>query len=146
MTLTRLQRLKNTKVERTVSGVRLVQSGVPEAQTPAVAVGGTVQMSARLYDKSGFDALDYYTAPTLAWDTADHAKATVDADTGLVTAVYTGSANTTVSVTCDATTAGGITKSGAATATITGDTTPASVDVSPATVTLAASATQQLTV
>jgi len=141
---TRLQRWRDTTFEREVKGVRLVGASVPENTAPVLAVGGTVQLSPRMTDASGFDAMKYHTAPTFEYESADEAKATVDAN-GLVTAVYDGAADTTVVITVTATTPGAQEFEDSVTVNITGDTTPASVTVTPATAALAPEETQQLT-
>lgn len=140
-----LQRRRDTVFEREVEGVRLVGAAVPENTAPVLLVGGTVQLSPRMIDASGWDAMRYTTAPTFAYSSGDAAKATVHASNGLVTCVYTGSTDTTVVITVTATTAGAQEFVDTVTVTITGDTVPASLDVTPPTTTKAAAATQQLT-
>lgn len=141
--MTWLTRWRDRVFERKVEGVRLVGASVAENTAPVLAVGGTVTLSPRMIDAGGAIA-KYHTAPTFEYESADEAKATVD-DNGVVTCVYTGSADSTVVMSVTATTDGGQEFTDSVTVTITGNTTPASVDTLPATVTLAAAGTQQLT-
>lgn len=130
---------------REVRGVLLVSATQAEDTAPTLAVGGTRQLDARFTDNNGWHPMRYSTAPTLAFVSADAAKATVHATSGLVTAVYTGSTDTTVAITVTATLSDATELTDSVTVTITGDVTPASVDVTPPTTTKAAAATQQLT-
>lgn len=140
-----LQSWRDTQFEREVAGVRLVGAAIPEADAPTLlAPSGTTQLEARMTDDSGFDKMHYHTAPTFEYESADEAKATVD-ENGLVTCVYAGNEDTTVSISVTATTAGAQEFTDSVTVNITGDTTPDSVTVAPSTATLAPLDTQQLT-
>lgn len=140
-----LQRRRDTLFERKVEGVRLVGDAVAENTAPQLAVGGTVQLSPRMTDASGWDAMKYTTAPTFAYESGDEAIATVHASNGLVTAVWADDTPTTVDITVTATTSGAQEFEDTVTVEIAGDVVAASVDVTPPTTTKAALATQQLT-
>ncbi len=140
-----LTRWRDRTFLREVAGVILVGMGIPENQRPRCLVGGTKNLSARMTDSAGYHPMKYTTAPTFGYESSDEAIATVDS-AGTVTAVYTGSADTTVDITVTATLSDAREFEDTVTVDVIGDVVAASVDVSPATVTLAASATQQLTV
>jgi uncharacterized protein YjdB len=140
-----LQRWRDRTFLREVGSVVLTGATIPEGGQQTLLVGGTLQLSPRLADKSGFHPMRYHTAPTFAYESADEAKATVHATNGLVTAVYAGSTDTTVAITVTATLSDARELEDSVTVTITGDTTPASVEVTPSTTTKAAAQTQQLT-
>lgn len=144
--MTWLTRWRDRVFERKVTGVVLVAATQAENTAPVLLVGGTLQLEPRYTDASGYHPLKYSTAPAVAYESADEAKATVHATNGLVTAVYAGSTDTTVAITATATTpVGAVELEDSVTVTITGDVVAASVDVTPPTTTKAAAATQQLT-
>ena len=101
-------------------------------ESASVAVGGTVQLSAALKDAGG----EPLSGRTVTWTTDDAQVATVSA-TGLVTGVAVGSATIT---------AGSEGQSGTSHVTVTAVPPPvASVEVTPATATVSAGGTVQLT-
>lgn len=143
--MTWLTRWRDRTFLREVAGVLLVSATEAENTAPTLAVGGTRLLSARFTDNSGWHPMRYSTAPTLAFESADEAKATVDEETGLVTAVYAGSTATTVDITVTATLSDARELEDTVTVAISPDVTPASVVATPTTADLAPAATQQIT-
>lgn len=95
--------------------------------SPAVAVGGTLQLTATPLDQAGQPMAG---VPAASWSTSDAARATVSA-TGLVTGVAAGTAAVTARITH-----GGATREAAVTLTVGGTTTPPPPPAAPSTATV----------